>query len=242
MPEIIPNWHPMLVHFTIGLLSIGTLFYIASLLLPSQRLALQSLLAARWTLVAGVLITIGTVLAGWYAYDTVQHDDPSHAAMTDHRNWALVTAALFAVIVVWDVVRARQGRKAGVAVATGLLLAAVLLGVTGFKGGEVVYRYGIGVMSLPEVDDHAHSDEEGAHRDESGSDEHRSEESGSAHTEDAAEAEPDHHDSETGSSGVADVGSGEHAEDSADSRATQSAQDTADQASGDGHNDDGHTH
>jgi hypothetical protein len=26
-----------------------------------------------------------------------------------------------------------------------------LVAVTGFKGGEVVYRYGLGVMSLPEV-------------------------------------------------------------------------------------------
>lgn len=36
--------------------------------------------------------TIGTVLAGWYAYNTVPHTALSHAAMTDHRNWALSTA------------------------------------------------------------------------------------------------------------------------------------------------------
>lgn len=239
MPEIIPNWHPLLVHFTIGLLFIGTLFYIASLLLPSERLALQSLLAARWTLVAGVLITIGTVLAGWYAYNTVQHDDPSHAAMTDHRNWALVTASLFAVLVVWDVIRARKGRKAGVAVAAGLLVAAVLLGVTGYKGGEVVFRYGIGVMSLPEVDDHAHSEADEAHGSQAETADHVEQDADGGHSDDPEQSAVNHHNDNADPAGMDGAGSGAHAESSAESPAGESGDSGSDAA---GHDDDGHTH
>jgi uncharacterized membrane protein len=33
MIEIIPNWHPLLVHFTVGLLSTSVLFYLASAVL-----------------------------------------------------------------------------------------------------------------------------------------------------------------------------------------------------------------
>lgn len=31
MIEIIPNWHPIFVHFTIALLTISTLLYVAGL-------------------------------------------------------------------------------------------------------------------------------------------------------------------------------------------------------------------
>lgn len=95
--EIIPNWHPILVHFTIGLLSISALLYLAGLVLKKENL----LIAARWNLWIGTTITVGTVLAGLYAYNTVAHDAPSHAAMTDHRNWALVTAGTFVLLALW---------------------------------------------------------------------------------------------------------------------------------------------
>jgi uncharacterized membrane protein len=35
--EIIPNWHPFFVHFTIGLFSIAVFFYFASALLPNNH-------------------------------------------------------------------------------------------------------------------------------------------------------------------------------------------------------------
>ena len=45
------------------------------------------------------------------------------------------------------------------------VLASVLLAVTGYKGGEVVYRHGTGVMRMPEIHgdgghgSHSHGDE-----------------------------------------------------------------------------------
>jgi len=53
---------------------------------------------ANWSLWSGCLVTIGTVFAGWYAYNTVAHDQSSHAAMTLHRDWALATASLFLIL------------------------------------------------------------------------------------------------------------------------------------------------
>ncbi|MBL4885747.1 MAG: hypothetical protein JKY95_14600, partial [Planctomycetaceae bacterium] len=77
--EIIPNWHPIFVHFTVGLLSISALFYLAGLVLRKPTF----LIVARWNLWVGGAITVATVLAGFYAYGTVAHDALSHAAMTD---------------------------------------------------------------------------------------------------------------------------------------------------------------
>ena len=90
--EIIPNWHPVFVHFTIGLLGISALFYMAGLVTKKDVFYT----VGKWNLWVGVAITIGTVLAGLQAAGTVDHDAESHAAMMDHRNWALTTAGVLA--------------------------------------------------------------------------------------------------------------------------------------------------
>lgn len=145
--EIIPNWHPIFVHFTIGLLSISALLYLAGLVLKKPNL----LVAARWNLWIGAAVTIATVLAGFYAYNTVAHDGPSHAAMTDHKNWALVTASIFGVLALWSLIKHRGAKTVHPAFVALILLASSILAITGFKGGELVYRHGLGVMSMPEV-------------------------------------------------------------------------------------------
>ncbi len=145
--EIIPNWHPILVHFTIGLLGISALLYLASLILKRETL----LIAGRWNLWLGALITVGTVATGFYAYATVAHDALSHAAMTDHKNWALMTAGIFVALALWSVLKQRTAKTASPVFIGALLIASSLLAITGFKGGEVVYRHGTGVMRMPEV-------------------------------------------------------------------------------------------
>ena len=158
MIEIIPNWHPILVHFTIGLLSASALLYLAGAMFKKQNL----LIAARWNLWIGAGITVGTVLAGLYAYNTVAHDGLSHAAMTDHRNWAVPTAGAFMALALWAAWKQRGVRAVSPVFVIIMLLACGLLAVTGYKGGEAVYRHGIGVMRMPEVhgdgghESHAH--------------------------------------------------------------------------------------
>lgn len=101
-------------------------------------------------------ITVITVVTGWYAYNTVAHDEPSHLAMTDHRNWALATAGLFLFATVWSILRYRVGKEASALLLALLLVAITALGGTAWRGGEVVYSYGLGVMSLPNRDEHEH--------------------------------------------------------------------------------------
>lgn len=160
MIEIIPNWHPLLVHFSIGLLSCSVLFYLASYFIDGNfRLQRQWIHVANWTLWTGCMFAILTVMAGWYAYNTVQHDAASHAAMTLHRNWALPTAILFLLLGIaayWTVKRNRQPSPIFLSVS---FLALLMLMATGWLGAEAVYRHGLGVMSLPQVEqtDHHHS-------------------------------------------------------------------------------------
>ncbi len=162
MIEIIPNWHPLLVHFTVGLLTTSVLFYLASAILSlTNSWKQQWLNMANWSLWSGCLFAIATAVAGWLAYNSVAHDRASHAAMTLHRNWALPTASIFLLLGLWAIVIAKKDRRPGFLFLTFSTIAAGLLMVTGWLGAEAVYRYGLGVKSLPVVtegaDGHNHS-------------------------------------------------------------------------------------
>lgn len=163
MIEILPNWHPVFVHFTVALLSISVLLFVVLRFLPAGPLREQWQIVAQWNLWLGVGFTVCTVLAGMVAYNSVAHDAPSHTAMTEHRNWALVTAAWFLVAAIWSGVRARAGHGANTLLLGFLLLGGGLLASTAWHGGETVYRYGLGVMSLPKTNTHDHAGDHHAH-------------------------------------------------------------------------------
>lgn len=165
MIEIIPNWHPVFVHFTVAMLIIAAAIHLLSRFLPNGELANQLEIVARWNLRLGVGFTLLTVAAGWYAYSTVAHDAPSHIAMTEHRNWAMATFALFLGVAGWEYFLSRRGKSKN-RLFTGLLvIAAGLLLTTAWHGGELVYRYGLGVMSLPKPEGpdrvHEHGEDHG---------------------------------------------------------------------------------
>ncbi len=156
MIEIIPNWHPIFVHFTVALLSLAAGLFVVTPFIKSP-LKEQWIIVARWTLWFGAGITIITGLTGLYAYNTVDHDSPSHLAMTEHRNWAIVTISLFLALAAWSIVWVRKNKTLGTAFVVCIAIAGAVLGSTAWHGGEVVYRYGIGVMSLPKVEGDGHN-------------------------------------------------------------------------------------
>lgn len=157
MIEIIPNWHPIFVHFTVALLSLAVGFYIICHFLSEGKLKQQFNILARWDLWLGTGFGIVTAIAGLFAYNSVAHDAPSHAAMTDHRNWALATLGLFIILVGWSLWSEHQERLPSRLFLTGLLIGGVLLASTAWRGAENVYRYGLGVMSLPQAEGEGHS-------------------------------------------------------------------------------------
>lgn len=158
MIEIVPNLHPLFVHFTVALLALTVGLHLLCRLMPEGEIRAQWQVVARWSLWFGMAITLLTLLSGWYAYNSVLHDAPSHLAMTDHRNWALATALLFLVATGLSVVEYRQRKATSLLLLAILLMGGGLLGSTAWRGGELVYRHGLGVMSLPAVSRHDHAD------------------------------------------------------------------------------------
>ena len=165
MIEILPNWHPIFVHFTIALLSMSVLFYLIQAFLPVHHRWQTSIsVLSKTNLWLGTTFAFVTAIAGWFAYNSVTHDTPSHAAMTEHRNWALVTLGVFFILTFWSALFRGQ-KKAPVVFVIAMLIAGGLLAGTGWRGAESVYRYGLGVMSMPkssgEGHAHQHADGEG---------------------------------------------------------------------------------
>ena len=158
MVRIIPNWHPVFVHFTLGLLLIATALYLVILFLPeNSRRRSDLILVANWNLWIGYAFALVTAWFGWRAFNTVAHDSTSHAAMIIHRNWALATLLVYFPVVAWSMIRAKTARPANWPFMIILLVPAILLSGTGWRGAELVYRHGLGVMSLPQSEDTGHS-------------------------------------------------------------------------------------
>jgi len=141
----------------------STLFFVTLKFIGERPVQKQIRILAYWNLWLGTGFAIVAAIAGWFAYNSVAHDTASHAAMTEHRNWALLTLSIFVAISFYSIQPYKSAKKTGLVFITVMLLAFVLLTTTAWHGGEAVYRYGLGVMSLPVVDGegHAHEHTEG---------------------------------------------------------------------------------
>lgn len=152
-----PNIHPILVHFAYALSITSLVCYLLSGFWTARRSSLRA--AADWMLAFGALAIIATIAAGFQAYYSVNHDAPSHAAMTTHRNWAVPSGMAILVLAGWR----WATRTKPVKLLFKLLLAAAALSltVTAWWGGNIVYNYGLGVKSLPTVTGDGHDHEHG---------------------------------------------------------------------------------
>jgi len=156
MIEIIPNWHPVWVHFPIALLTIATLLMVVATLRPAASWAGTLTQVARWNLLLGGAALLPTLISGYLAYGSVVHDSAGHDAMHRHLSAAWTTALLFlpALILAWR----ERGRAVGASIVLVLLMLSgtAALSTTAWLGAENVYRHGIGVERLPDASGNGH--------------------------------------------------------------------------------------
>ncbi len=136
--------HGAINHFPIALL-----FVSAGLDLVAEKR--PNLRSTAWLLlVLGTLGAVGATVSGLLAHLAYEDDPTLLSAIDVHQYLAFATTALFAFLTAWRWHSLRLGSDIGgtrvyLALA---LLGLVVLGVTGFLGGNLLTEYGIGVRGI----------------------------------------------------------------------------------------------
>lgn len=155
--QIIPNLHPAVVHFPIALTMVAFILGLAARLFRQSASSTSLAAAGYYVLILAALSAVAAVGFGWLAFNsTMNHDDAGHAAMLLHRAWAIPTAVGLVLVAIWHSLKSRQVSPMSIPVLVCLAGLSMSVATTAWLGGEVVYRHGIGVLSLPASGGHHH--------------------------------------------------------------------------------------
>jgi uncharacterized membrane protein len=137
--------HPMVVHFPIALLTVSLLFNLISMRWKSASFRDAGL----YTLIAGLLGAVAAVVTGSIAEETVEDSDIPEALLNIHETLGYATLALFIGLLGLQLLM-RRGviREIPALYVTYGFIGVMVLLVTGYYGGVLVYDFGAGV-NLP---------------------------------------------------------------------------------------------
>lgn len=139
-----PNIHPLIVHFPIALIMVifildflGVLFKRKSFLSTANILTIFAAAGAVMAVVSGLI-----------AEDSIWHTDAAHELLELHETIGFTVLGLTLILLVLrPAVKKKKlfGSLGWLAVLLSFV-ASVLVGYTGYLGGEMVYKYGAGVQ------------------------------------------------------------------------------------------------
>ena len=138
-----PNLHPLLVHFPIALLTVGLAFDLIGLLLRREEFSRTGW----WTQLAGTLGVISAVTTGLLAEKSVVIPAAARGSFESHEQIGFVVISVFAALLLWRIASRthipERHRMAFLALFLGGL---ILIWVGAWYGGEMVYRFGVGIQ------------------------------------------------------------------------------------------------
>jgi uncharacterized membrane protein len=143
--HIVPGWHPIVVHFPLALIVTAAFMLSTARVLPGKTIAATLARVGTWNLclgAVGVFLALGTGLAA--AVD-LHVGLAAHQAISAHVKSAVVTTMLVTLVAVWRGAGTDADSRPSWGFVLMLWIATSALIVTGYRGGQNVYRYGIGV-------------------------------------------------------------------------------------------------
>ena len=140
-----PNLHPLLVHFPIALLTFGFVFDMFGLV--SKRNELSRV--GWWIQVAGTLGLLTAVVTGLLARETVVIPVAAYDTFENHEQIAFIVTAVFAALLLWRIAsRTHLPQRYKILFLVLFLFGLVLMWLGAWFGGEMVYRFGVGVRGI----------------------------------------------------------------------------------------------
>jgi uncharacterized membrane protein len=140
-----PNLHPLIVHFPIVLLTIGALFDVGSVVLRKPEMEV----VGKWLHLLGGMGLAIAIITGVLAGELIAPGAASSETFEMHEQLAFLVAALTASSLYWRISSklAIPSKRRGIFL-TLLLVTVIVLWLGAWHGGELVYRFGIGVHPL----------------------------------------------------------------------------------------------
>ena len=142
---ILPGWHPIVVHFPLGLVVTGALLLLAARILRQERHAATLATVGSWNLCLGTFAALVALATGLAATLHLQVGPAAHQAISLHMRWAMFTTLALLLLAVWRGAGSAQESRPSWIFIVILLAATAALVVTGYRGGQNVYRHGVGV-------------------------------------------------------------------------------------------------
>jgi uncharacterized membrane protein len=142
--RLVPGWHPVVVHFPLALIVTAACFLSAARVVRG-RTAETLAIVGTWTLVVGALSLLFALGTGLAAVIELHVGAAAHEAISSHVKSAILTAVLVSSSALWRGTGVAQGARPSWGFLLVMWVATSSLIVTGYRGGQNVYRYGVGV-------------------------------------------------------------------------------------------------
>ena len=142
-----PGWHPYIVHFPLALIVTAAFTLSIARWLPSERQAATLATVGTWNLCLGavtVLFALGTGLA---AVLDLHAAGPARQATAMHVKAAMMMTVLVGLVSVWHGAGTETSSRPSRVFLVILWVATAALAVTGYRGGQNVFHYGVGVSA-----------------------------------------------------------------------------------------------
>ena len=137
------EWHPIAVHFPLALVTTGAAALGAARVWTHRSATLATV--GTWNLVLGALGAMAALATGLVALASVEIGAEAHAAVAQHVKWAIFTTVGLLLLAAWRAAGgAPDARPSRLFLGVLWALVAALI-VTGYRGGQNVYRYGVGL-------------------------------------------------------------------------------------------------
>jgi uncharacterized membrane protein len=135
----------MAVHFPLALVVTAALLLVAARLLRQERHAAILATVGTWNLCLGAAAALFGLATGLAAVIDLHVGLAAREAVSLHVKWAIFTSLALVLLAVWRGAGVAQESRPSWLFTVILVAATAALVVTGYRGGENVYAYGIGV-------------------------------------------------------------------------------------------------